>query len=70
MGYLEKMRALSSHPASPNHTKKLLAKVEYVLTGEVIKYYPTLRGAKIAATRFNKNAANQSYRGTAHKFID
>lgn len=63
------MRALSSHPISPSRTKKLLAKVEYVLTGEVIKYYPTLRGAKIATTRFNKNAGNQSYQATAHEFI-
>lgn len=35
--------------------------VQYRLTGEVLKWYPTLRGARTAATRFNRNAGGESY---------
>jgi hypothetical protein len=37
------------------------ARVYYLPTGETLKAYPTLKGARTAATRFNQNAGRRSY---------
>lgn len=47
--------------ALPRRLLNWSAKVEYAPTGEAIKYYPTIKGARIAATRFNLNAGRRSY---------
>lgn len=40
------------------------AVVRYLPTGEVIKSYRTLKGARVATARFNVNAGRQSYIAT------
>jgi hypothetical protein len=45
----------------PRPIPRVTAVVEYIATGEPIKFYPTLRGARIATTRFNLNAGHTSY---------
>lgn len=66
--YLVRMRNIPL-PRAPRATEapavshcRPPAVVVYAPTGEILKSYRTLKGARVAATCFNKNAGRPSYR--------